>query len=497
MRFNANQRNANLPNTTNREGAKAYSISPKLELAMAVLTTLLGDSFYEQGQRRINRIQQLSKQVEPEFLTKLALYARHHFGLRSASHLLAYLLSNQQFTGKRKFYKDIVRRPDDMLEITAAVFQSSKGKLPNAMKRGFADKLAEIGPYGLAKYKGEGKEVNIFDLVNMCHPKGNETLTKLMKGKLQAADTFETAISATGRAENTDEAKAFEWSRLVTQNKLGYFALLRNLRNIIKYADHDAFQLALEKIMNRDEIRKSLIFPFNYLKAIQALSDVENNQRKNKALDALYVAIDESLVNVPVFGGKTLVAVDRSGSMQNHFRHMHSSFYKNTGFDPVDLARIFGVAMAKTQGIREFNCDYLEFHTEAEFIYIHKADSIMTNIKAIKNATGGTSFSCIFDKLKTKYDRIFILSDMESWVNDTITAYKKYKKDYECDPILYCWDLCGATSLQFKEEKVYALAGWAGDKIFDLVPLMESDKTSLIKEIESYSPPLLAQPAEA
>ena len=99
----------------------------------------------------------------------------------------------------------------------------------------------------MAKYRGEGKSVKLVDVFNLVHPKpqfATEAQQKawkdLINGKLKiTGQTWEAVISA-----SKDKKK--DWERLVTENKLGYMALLRNLNNLIKNnVDEDILEKAL------------------------------------------------------------------------------------------------------------------------------------------------------------------------------------------------------------------------------------------------------------
>ena len=67
----------------NYEGAKAYAMTPEMELYTAVVTCALSDKNYESGNEPMQRISELIKQVDPVFVAKLAVYARTHMNLRS------------------------------------------------------------------------------------------------------------------------------------------------------------------------------------------------------------------------------------------------------------------------------------------------------------------------------------------------------------------------------------------------------------------------------
>ena len=72
----------------NYEGAKAYAMTPELELYSAVVTASLSDTFYEKQDERVDRIAQLIGKVSPEFVARLAVYTRTEMHLRSIPLLL-------------------------------------------------------------------------------------------------------------------------------------------------------------------------------------------------------------------------------------------------------------------------------------------------------------------------------------------------------------------------------------------------------------------------
>ena len=73
---------------TNHEGDKAYAMTPELELYTAVVTASLSDLCYEKQDERVNRIAALVGKVSPEFVARLAVYARTQMHLRSIPMLL-------------------------------------------------------------------------------------------------------------------------------------------------------------------------------------------------------------------------------------------------------------------------------------------------------------------------------------------------------------------------------------------------------------------------
>ena len=79
---------------------------------------------------------------------------------------------------------------------------------------------------------------------------------------MKSFDTWETELTKAGQAAETDEQKdelkKDAWTKLILEKKIGYFALLRNLRNIIEQAP-EVLPQALELLMNENLIKKSLV----------------------------------------------------------------------------------------------------------------------------------------------------------------------------------------------------------------------------------------------
>ncbi len=91
--------------------------------------------------------------------------------------------------------------------------------------------------------------------------------------------------------------------------------------------------------------------------------------------------------------------------------------------------------------------------------------------------------------LDKKYDRLIILSDMQTWMESywggsPVKAFNGYKAKYQANPHVYSWDLQGYGDMQFPQDKVYCLAGFS-DKVFEIMKLLESDKQAMISKIEA------------
>ena len=242
MRFNVLKKKP-LGNTVNLAGGEAFTESAKLELAALMLTSTLQGQYYRAADVAAARLKQLIAQIgDKKFVAKAAVYARTEAGMRSVTHLaageLAHAVKGQPWTAM--FYDKVVRRPDDALEILAYYLAVYGKPIPNALKKGLGAALSRFDEYQIAKYRKSGAEISLVDAVNLVHPKHTEALKKLVDGTLAPAETWETKLTQAGAAAESEdelaELKKETWEKLIKSRKLGYFALLRNLRNILQAA---------------------------------------------------------------------------------------------------------------------------------------------------------------------------------------------------------------------------------------------------------------------
>lgn len=446
--------------TTNLAGGKAFSHKPEMELTLAVLTTFLKDGFYESADERIERISRLVAVCSPSFVAKLAVVARTKFNLRSVSHVLIGELSRHHRGDDlvARTIKKISVRPDDLVEIAAYL-----GKpLPNQVKKGIASALREFDAYKLAKYRMEGKEVSLVDVFNLVHPKPKDAkqakLWKdLMEGKLKNKKTWESRLSS-------GEDKGKVWKEMVLEGTIGYMALLRNLRNIEEQADPEVLTKACEMIADPELVRGSRQLPFRFYTAYEQLNNHE-------VLNAISAALDVACENTPEFSGKTLIAIDTSGSMSGQ---------------PLTIASIFAAALMKKNDAEVILYDM----DIKEMKYIQGTPVLVMANQIQRDALGGgTETSLVFShahKTGVKYDRIVILSDNQSWAEGYYSdgvqeAYNRYKRTNNCP--VYAIDIAGYGTKDLSNGKVFHLTGWS-DKMFEFMKWVDKEN-QLIEFVEN------------
>ena len=297
------------PSVATHEGAPARHLDVLAQLRRSVLSCLLWESeFYEDGEEIAMRIAGLVAVCLPEDVAALAIEAREQMNLRHVPLLLLRELARHPLIKDRpqllsKAMGRVLQRADEPAEFLALYWKDGKQPLSKQVKRGLAWSLRRFSEYDLAKYSRDA-QVTPRDVLFMSHAKPKDAAQadvwqRLASKELATPDTWEVQLSA-----GADKKDTFE--RLIREKKLGYFALVRNLRNMVE-AGVDA-KLVREAILARKGGADKLL-PFRYIAAATHAKQFEPE---------LDTAMQAALQHLPTLAGTTLVLVDNSGSMAAH-----------------------------------------------------------------------------------------------------------------------------------------------------------------------------------
>lgn len=282
------------------EGAPAVRINAIAQLRRSVMACLLWEKqFYEDGEQIADRIVESAKNVPKEQVAALAVEARTVHGLRHAPLMLLLDLIRRGGPGVAEAIRDTILRPDEMTELLALYFRGGRRPLSAQMKRGLAMAFEKFNEYSLAKFDQPGA-IRIRDVLFLSHakastPERDALYKRIANRQMETPDTWEVALSG-----GADKKETFE--RLIKEGKLGYLALLRNLRNMVD-AGCD-LELVAEAIVARKGAK--LVFPFRYVAAARAVPQLE---------PAIELALIEAVGQGVRLPGKTIILVDVSGSM--------------------------------------------------------------------------------------------------------------------------------------------------------------------------------------
>ena len=493
--------------TVNHEGAKAWTMTPAMELYTAVVTSTLSDKFYEKAGDRVERIRQLIEKNDPAFVARLAVYAREKMYLRTIPLVLAVELAKKHRGDGlvSQMVERVVQRADEITELLACyeMANSREGtkklnRLSKQVQRGLAAAFNKFDEYQFAKYDRNGAAIKLRDALFLTHPAAkNEAqqviFKKIADGTLDTPYTWETELSALGQQQFSGEkakAAAFraKWEELIDSQKLGYMALLRNLRNIVEAevsAKH--IQKVCATLSDAAQVAKAKQLPFRFLAAYREMLKI-NSGYTSMMLNALEDAVTASVVNVRGFAAETrvVIACDVSGSMQKQISAKSSIMN-------YDIGLMLGMLLqSKCKNVQSgmFGNTWKTINMPSR--------QILSNVQEFYKREGEVGYSTngylvIQDLLDRKkvVDKVMMFTDCQLWNstgNDLHIAqvWQRYRSEVAPGAKLYLFDLAGYgnTPLDVDMQKgVFLIAGWS-DKIFDILAALDEGRNA-VKVIET------------
>lgn len=472
-----------------------------------------------------------------------------HFGsVELLPHLSGDSLGKRFFTKRKRNDNKggIIYRLDDMTEILAAYLAKNgqEAPIPNSIKKGFRDAIENADAYELAKYQMKGKSVSLVDIVNLVHPRETEkngyidipdveyhkaikgtkfemkgatpsdgltripALRALVLGILKQFNTVEDKNTEAGKEvaekvktgeitkeegeKQLNEKKTENYGELIRTKKIGYLALLRNLRNILKTKDIELLDEACELLVEPKFIKKSLVFPHQIDLALEVMLIEFSGREMAKVTKALSDAYELAIPNLAELFpyGKTAIVYDTSGSMTGSWgggcKISYNGKPKGINSSPVEKAALVAATFAK--GVAG---DVYHFGTSCKNVTgWNPNDSVNTLKRHFVNQSGkaghGTYYQNIFPELARvggQYDRVFIMTDEQS-ADSVEYAYRDYCKKFGT-PHVYYINLVGYGPTVMKQNtKVHRIFGYHAD-IYELAKKTEINPDAVIEEINA------------
>lgn len=474
------------PLTINHEGAVAYKLQAQELLVTEVLNSFFESEagFYKKSSNDIVKTIREVLATDPLFVAKLAVYARKEFHLRSISHVLVSELAHavKGETYVKNAIVKVCERPDDMKEILAYSLSNFGKPIPNSLKKGLARAITGFDKYQLAKYNQSG-QVSLKDILKLTHPTAasseqSEVFNKILSDTLETAQTWQNTVNQGGNNADT-------WENILDGGKIGYMALMRNLRNILKANLSDEYiNRVCEQLTNEQAVMKSKQLPFRFYTAYRELS--KENFVNKKVLRALELAMTQATKNIDKMSGRTLVAIDTSSSMTSNQISDKST---------VRCSEIAAVLGAMADSIFD-EAMVVSFDTRLKELKFNPTGTVLANAASVPMTGGGTDISLPIRYLlenRIKVDRIVYFSDNETqyWAGGryyvcskptTQAVLDEYRRTVNPNVWVHAVDMAGYGTTQVSDRKVNLLAGWS-EKIFDVLRLRESAGTTLLNQI--------------
>lgn len=372
------------------EGGPAYKVGAEALLRRSVMSCFLWEKeFYENGTEISKRLAALVKEVRPTIVAQIAIEAREKMKLRHAPLFLVREMARHKT--HRPFVAEtlakVIQRGDEMAEFMAMYWADGKQPIAHSVRTGLDQALRKFNEYELAKYDRD-KGVKLRDVFRIIRPKPDGEVQKALwhravKGELVTPDTWEVSLSAKDGLSKKDK-----WTRLLTENKLGALAILRNLRNM-EQEEVDSY--AIRGAILKTKIDR--VLPFRFIAAARHAPRYEAD---------LEVRLLESVKDIRL-AGNTAILVDISGSMDAKLS------------DKSDMMRIDAACGVAMIGREIFGTvDVYSFSDELKLVPARHGFALRDEVIRSQRHHGTELGKAVAEAAKHGYDRIIVISDEQA-----------------------------------------------------------------------------------
>ena len=485
-------RGALLPAATvrNDAGAPAYELSPKATLARLAATGCLTRTFNASAETQLDRVLDLAKSVDVDFLAQTALYARRKGHMKDMPALLCAVLATRDLDRLIEIFPQVIDN-GKMLRNFVQILRSgvtgrkSLGSAPKRLVRQWLERADERQLLNAAI----GNDPSLADVVKMVHPRPADATRQAFYAWLVGKPWDSAALPETLRAfEAWKRSKEGEVPdvpfQMLTALDLGdreWAAIAGSASwqttrmNLNTFARHGVFKFGgmAERLATRladpEKIRRARVFPYQLLVAFMNAGKEVPGVIREALQDAMEVAIS----NVPEIEGKVVVCPDVSGSTQSSVTGYRKG--ASSSVRCIDVAALVAAAfLRKNRAAR-----VLPFEVKVVDVTLNPRDTVMTNAtKLAKIGGGGTNCSAPLAKLNSEKeapDLVVFVSDNESWADPkagrgtAVMAEWEKLKARNPKARLVCIDLTPNTTTQAPDRKDILNIGGFSDTVFDLI----------------------------
>ena len=484
---------------TNNAGGAAYSFGPEHTLAQMAMTGCFNNTYYVKGVNQVDHVLELVKQVEPEYVAKLAVYARQNGMMKDMPAMLtAYLSTVSPELLADVFPKTInngkMLRNFVQIMRSGTVGRKSLGTSPRRLVRSWFETRSD---QQLVR-NSVGNNPSMGDVIKMVHPKptspsraalyawfiGKPFDEKDLPESFQAYVNFKKdTLGWEGDLPDVpfemlmgENLLPSQWKLLAEQatwNQLRQ--ALNNFQRHGVFSDSGMVKLLADKIRNPDLVRQAKAFPYQLLSAFQNASDEMPKEIKDALQDAMEIATE----NIPVLGGEVKICPDVSGSMSSGIATGKRGAMSTSKVRCIDIAALVAASVLRLNP----HAEILPFEGKViTSLHLNPKDSIMANAKKL-SSIGGGSTACaaplkLLNHRKAKVDTILYVSDNESWADHygwsgggqgSCTEEWARTKSRCPEAKMVCIDVTPNESTQVPDRADCLNVGGFSDDVFDVV----------------------------
>jgi 60 kDa SS-A/Ro ribonucleoprotein len=481
----------------NEAGGTAYKLSPKAALAQYAATGCFSHTFYADASEQLEKILELTKELDAEFVAKVAIYAREKGFMKDMPALLVAVLSTKDKVIFEKTFPRVIdngKMLRNFVQImrSGAVGRKSLGSLPKRLVREWFEtrKAEQIFKQSV------GQTPSFADVLKMVHPKPKdaerEALYGYFIGRDVDADKLPEIVKSFERFKSGDSLEVpqvpFQMLTALPISTKEWTEIARNAAwqmtrmNLNTFQRHGVFQnaemveLIATRLRDREAIRRARVFPYQLLVAYTAASN--NAEIPRQITEALQDAMEIATENVPEISGKVYVFPDISGSMHSAVTGFRAG--ATSAVRCIDAAALIAAAILR----KNPNAEVIPFESDVVKVSLNPRDSIMTNANKLASLpAGGTNCSAPLRHLnsqKAKGDLAVYVSDNESWIDTPVhgrfggsgTETMKQWNEFaarNAGAKLVCIDIQPYAHTQAKERPDILNVGGFSDQVFNLI----------------------------
>lgn len=419
-------------NAVNHEAAPAYALTAREALAQYAVTGTFNDTFYAEAHEQLEAVVKVAKEVDPEFLAKVAIHAAEKGHMKDMPVLLLATLSGLESDAFARAFPKVIKsgkmlRGFVQVMRSGAAGRKSLGTRPKKMVQAW---LESRTPEQIL-HAMVGNDPSLPDVIRMVHPKPRDVARAALYawaiGKPYDVAALPPEVSAF-EAFKRDRSLPLpnvpfqlltslgltreQWAEIASK---GSWQMVR--QNLNTFAKHGVFEVEgmAEKLAARladpEAVRRARVFPYQLLIAWQMVGPSVPKVVKDALQDAMEIAISAA----PAVRGNVVICPDVSGSMTSPVTGHRKG--ATSVVRCIDVAALVAASFLR----RNPNTRVLPFENNVVRVDLNGRDSVMTNAAKLA-AIGGGGTNCsaplrLLVKEKAKVDLVVFISDNQSWMD--------------------------------------------------------------------------------
>ena len=479
------------PGVLNQEGAPAYALSPRHQLAQLAATGCLTPTFYADAASQLDEVLALLPQVDAEFVAKTAIHARQAGHMKDMPALLLAHLAVRDVALLAQVFERVVDTASCCATScrSCAAVRWAASPWVRVRRSWCSSGLLQASEKQLL-HAAVGNSPSLADVVKMVHPKPTEAWRAAWFAWLidkpfdaaalppltQAFERFKATLLAGCDAEVPElpfqlltalPLRTAHWAQIARH---GSWQMLR--QNLNTFARHGVFgvegltEWVAAKLRDPQAVAKARVMPYQLLAAYKAASAEVPHEVREALQDAMELAIG----NVPAFTGRVVVCPDVSGSMASPVTGQRGS--ATSAVRCIDVAALMAAAVLRKNPAARV----LPFEQSVVKLALNPRDAVISNAQKLA-AIGGGGTNCsaplaLLNAEKAAVDVLILVSDNESWIDakrhgatQTMQEWQRLKASNP-QARLVCIDIQPHASTQAAEQSDVMNIGGFSDAVF-------------------------------